>query len=483
MLFKNEELHSPYDFEMPLNEAYLDYGKLCEEIAGKIETMVGMIDDHEMICCAHEDEHNRSILIKSVFDGPSLRGKKDIRQILSRSPGQEQTSLSKYLEMLGIDQPSSEDPASLWNYYQLLYFLYMMNYIIFPQENFLLFLTNDKHITTELSPIEGSQLGKYWTFIIRNILDNEDASKKYVSRDIVFSDYMDNIFELLIKRFDVDNEKNHEGSYERTLGALAENVQNIIDTVAGIKHPASIKDSPLDKLLFAAYKHTFLAYAHDMLKNLDNSSLLQFSELDPEADIQWMSVDLKKSDLQQFFKRKDVVFFCKQNTMIRRPDKAIPANHYDLISFLMDYYISNNYNDCSFGITIDEQKEPHINGLDAAVILRTFYALIEDNARFLSFYKDTQKDWREEKKFKAALYDATSRIISDTPIRLFYIAYHTKRLNVNPNYGYEFHYLYRLSTPAATRLYFKVINAVFSGDSSPECRFRIQTAIDKLSDL
>ena len=256
-----------------------------------------------MLICRHTYQNGKEIFIDKVNIDEATwnRSKEEIKQILRRKD-QNRFALNNRLEAFGIYEPN--ELLEYKKYLQLLYFFYMMNYFIFPKGNIFKSLSLE-NMDFKKSYEEGAIEGNYLSFVISNLLDDEEVFYYYIytNHEIEKVSYQINklIESLTIKRFDL---------------AISHELENIIEDIV-YKNQIEVREynnNPINQLVEHCNQYNRLVYSVDLLNNLDNNFqelfyTEEFEILPPDI---WKNMHISLEDLNEFLMSDDLFYFCKQ---------------------------------------------------------------------------------------------------------------------------------------------------------------------------
>ena len=300
MLFTNEMLQSNFDIGQNLSDEQANFNFLAEEIKKVTESILNM---EERLICRHTDQNGKEIFIDKVNIDEATwnRSKEEIKQILRRKD-QNRFALNNRLEAFAIYEPN--ELLEYKKYLQLLYFFYMMNYFIFPKGNIFKSLSLE-NMDFKKSYEEGAIEGNYLSFVISNLLDDEEVFYYYIytNHEIEKVSYQINklIESLTIKRFDL---------------AISHELENIIEDIV-YKNQIEVREynnNPINQLVEHCNQYNRLVYSVDLLNNLDNNFqelfyTEEFEILPPDI---WKNMHISLEDLNEFLMSDDLFYFCKQ---------------------------------------------------------------------------------------------------------------------------------------------------------------------------
>lgn len=385
MLFTNGVLQSNFDIGQNLLDEQANVNCLAEEIKRVTESILNI---EERVICRHNDHNGKEIGVdnRKVDESTWNRSKEEIKQILRRKD-KNRFALNNRLEAFGICEPN--ELLEYKKYLQLLYFFYMMNYFIFPKENIFKNLSLE-NMDFKKSYEEGAIEGNYLSFVISNLLDDEEAFYYYIytNHEIEKVSYQINklIEALAIKRFDL---------------AINHELENIMEDII-YKNQIEVREynnNPINQLVEHCNQYNRLVYCVDLLNNLDSDNLVnlfyteEFEILPPNN---WKGMYIPIEELDKFLMSDELFYFCKQsNGKIESKQR-----HNFLNSNAVKFFRNAIEYDKQWIDIFGENKGLYIEKLDdkyviyplrAAVILRTYDELTNKRkVRILSGKKQSQ---------------------------------------------------------------------------------------------
>lgn len=427
MLFEHRLLKSKYDFDQFIPDDMANLNSLATEIAKQTDLIYSMWKQNSIIYFHHKDQNNQTMIVDvnqvSVYTWN--RSIHEIKEILYRDEdefgnNQMQFSISKNLKLFHIQKP--ENDSDYKQYLQLLYFFYMMNYFAFPKVNIFKKLSeqNSSFIT---SYDEGTSEGSYLYFMMSNIMDNKDAFKMFVQRNIQIEYFLNDI--------------------AQKIQILSQNEHSILDFIQLKDENNEIEinnDSVLNSILMYFNLYSLNSYRKDMLFNLTSKSkLFEFDKLDLPPFEHWKKQYVKLEEIDEFLKDRYLYWFCKQKFCeIKSKDriKFLNSNAVQFFKTLIQY-------DKQWMELFDEQEGlvieiidgcPCIYALRIAIVIKTYNDLI--NKAHMKV-KTENINW--EQSLRTALNVKNQNYLPATlSIRLFLLACHSQYLNaIHPERSYE----------------------------------------------
>lgn len=425
MLFADDELVCEFDFGNEVSDEKASIKSLAMEI-NRISQILA--DKKQPILFKHKDNHGENIAVQfreskgedEIYD----RSPESIQQLLFRK-GREST-ISKFLEFIGIDIPK-EGTSEFKEYLQLLYFFYMMRYYAFEDDSFFRIFKSDKEPTSELSPVEGTSLGKYLWFIMENMMDDKTAYEVFISQDYGYSTLISIITSKISSYISEDSFYENE--------ARAQEIEQVINECCSVE-TREWTGGLIIRALDSFYQYQMLGYARDMLQNLTyNEMSFYCSELEVEAPIErWSSRYLNYEQIEDFLKEKEVATFCKQNKILARPDKALRNGSTEIVKYV---FKEDQKRDSYLFVEKSKDGITVISALRAALIAKTFIDLT--NEKILVDIKK-KNGWDHSVGFNNAMASSDgigkSKFAADIAYRLFVVAFHSEYLSATKGHGY-----------------------------------------------
>lgn len=433
MLFVNDRLISKYDFENAVSNDNANYNSLVAELDTKLSIIGELLSEKKPVILAHKDNDGIEIRINSPYKKsasaekvtalPWERERQEILQMIHRKQDDgNHTTFETKLSQVGIGKPkddSSDYPA----YFQLLYFFYMMRYVIFPEEDFFN-LMNERHLSSDQSPIERAANGRYWFFVMENLLDRPECQKWVEQVDDTVTSMIWSIGFLTDAFISQENDPSTNINRSKELNNLLDGVKSKREGYYQNK-----EYSLLVQTMFLGYRYQNLSYSHDMIKNLD-PSLSPFIFSEPEIPLreEWGNKYLTLSDIDNFLKELEVIQFCKQRIEISgRLDKIILGTRVvEYLSEILQYdrNIANTYGNGLFTET-EEDGETVILAEYLALLVKTYFDL--DTVSMEMLFHNTSKKWKDSQ----SLHRVLGNVPNDLSLRLFVVAFHSEYLSNN----------------------------------------------------
>ena len=460
MLFVDIDLESEFDFGREVSNENASLKHLAKEIVRVAERLE---EKNPPTRFRHTDNSDKALIVQFHHskgeDSLSYRSEEDVIQLLDRKD--RTSTISQFLRKLGIEKPE-EGTSDFKEYLQLLYFFYMMRYFTFENDSF--FRMDINAPTSELSPVKGASQGKYWRFILENLMDDEKACKIFICQDFAYS----TMISIIANKINQYISENSFYDNERR----AQEIEQIIER-CNLVPQHDWNGGIILRAMDAAYQYQMLGYSGDMIRNLTKKERpFDFPELEINAPLeQWYNRFLRYEDIQDFLKEKEVAYFCRQRKDITRPDKALRNGPSEIVMYLFneDKERANH-----LFVQEDEKGELVISALYAAVIAKTFLDLEKEK---LSVDIKKKNGWDHEVSFTRSLSSlngvSKSKSSADLAYRLFIVAFHSEYLNTTKGHGY-YPVLFR---PIYLRNYIyvqKCVNQAFSGKNPNEWRDRLQ---------
>lgn len=437
MLFTNEMLQSNFDIGQNLSDEQANFNFLAEEIKKVTESILNM---EERLICRHTDQNGKEIFIDKVNIDEATwnRSKEEIKQILRRKD-QNRFALNNRLEAFGIYEPN--ELLEYKKYLQLLYFFYMMNYFIFPKGNIFKSLSLE-NMDFKKSYEEGAIEGNYLSFVISNLLDDEEVFYYYIytNHEIEKVSYQINklIESLTIKRFDL---------------AISHELENIIEDIV-YKNQIEVREynnNPINQLVEHCNQYNRLVYSVDLLNNLDNNFqelfyTEEFEILPPDI---WKNMHISLEDLNEFLMSDDLFYFCKQTIgkiESKQRHNFLNSNAVKFLRNAIEY-------DKQWIDTFDENEGLYIEKIDdkytiyplkVAIFLRTYDELTNKRkVKILSGNKKSQL-------LKSLLTNNNDPFPQSLPMQIFSLVCHFQYDNITKEIPFGF---YNYTTLLSERLF------------------------------
>ncbi len=437
MLFTNEMLQSNFDIGQNLSDEQANFNFLAEEIKKVTESILNM---EERLICRHTDQNGKEIFIDKVnIDEATWNiSKEEIKQILRRKD-QNRFALNNRLEAFGIYEPN--ELLEYKKYLQLLYFFYMMNYFIFPKGNIFKSLSLE-NMDFKKSYEEGAIEGNYLSFVISNLLDDEEVFYYYIytNHEIEKVSYQINklIESLTIKRFDL---------------AISHELENIIEDIV-YKNQIEVREynnNPINQLVEHCNQYNRLVYSVDLLNNLDNNFqelfyTEEFEILPPDI---WKNMHISLEDLNEFLMSDDLFYFCKQTIgkiESKQRHNFLNSNAVKFLRNAIEY-------DKQWIDTFDENEGLYIEKIDdkytiyplkVAIFLRTYDELTNKRkVKILSGNKKSQL-------LKSLLTNNNDPFPQSLPMQIFSLVCHFQYDNITKEIPFGF---YNYTTLLSERLF------------------------------
>lgn len=437
MLFTNEMLQSNFDIGQNLSDEQANFNFLAEEIKKVTESILNM---EERLICRHTDQNGKEIFIDKVNIDEATwnRSKEEIKQILRRKD-QNRFALNNRLEAFGIYEPN--ELLEYKKYLQLLYFFYMMNYFIFPKGNIFKSLSLE-NMDFKKSYEEGAIEGNYLSFVISNLLDDEEVFYYYIytNHEIEKVSYQINklIESLTIKRFDL---------------AISHELENIIEDIV-YKNQIEVREynnNPINQLVEHCNQYNRLVYGVDLLNNLDNNfqELFYTEEFEILPSDIWKNMHISLEDLNEFLMSDDLFYFCKQTIgkiESKQRHNFLNSNAVKFLRNAIEY-------DKQWIDTFDENEGLYIEKIDdeytiyplkVAIFLRTYDELTNKRkVKILSGNKKSQL-------LKSLLTNNNDPFPQSLPMQIFNLVCHFQYDNITKEIPFGF---YNYTTLLSERLF------------------------------
>ena len=265
MLFNDEMYNSQYD----IGDSSIISGGY-RKLAGHISELLTRITESssDVIMLKHKDNEGNEISIykKSISEKVYLRTEDRIIDLLKRT---DKSSIKGYLSSWGVDEPD-ESNQDYSNYLRLLYLFYMLDYVVFPSENIFILLGPD-HLSTDFSPIHNAHSGKYISFIMDNLLDDNDTRLLFEDEDARISDIVVSISKELDAKVDIDYPSVLMNAINDKTPPILTGMIDISDEIKrDLCLEVSSKRGVVYDTLDYLYRYTNQAYVSEMTSNIIN---------------------------------------------------------------------------------------------------------------------------------------------------------------------------------------------------------------------
>lgn len=437
MLFNNKELQSNFDIGKDLSNEQANINCLAEEIIRITEKIYNI---EGKIVCRHRDQNNREVFVDrvSIDEATWDRGKEEIKQILVRND-KSRFALNNRLEVFGVYEPS--ESLEYKKYLQVLYFFYIMNYFIFPKENIFKSLSLE-NMNYKKSYEEGALEGNHLSFIILNLLDDEEACYYFCTTNNEFEKISYKIEKLIenlaIERFDL--------SINNTLESTIEDI--MYSNQITIRE---YNENPINQMVEYCNQYNRLVYSVDLLNNLDNNFQKlfytgEFEILPPDI---WKNMHISLEDLNEFLMSDDLFYFCKQTIGKIESKQRHNFLNSNAVKFLrnaieydkqwIDIFDENE------GLYIEKIDDKYtIYPLKVAIFLRTYDELTnKSKVKILSGNKKSQL-------LKSLLTNNNDPFPQSLPMQIFNLVCHFQYDNITKEIPFGF---YNYTTLLSERLF------------------------------
>ena len=352
MLFLDPSLKSMYDFECTVPEKHCTLQALSKEIYRITQIIYGYSCENKRIRFQYLDNNNLILWLdySKISESTWNRDINEIKEILYRSKVsdrfQQQFSINKALDILGIHEPQEGYGA----YLQVLYFFYMFNYFAFPDINvFKIFYKEKPGYVYGID--EGLASGRYVSFILSNILSNND----------LFDYFLSTLHMIDMLYFYTDEKIKEMDSFR-----------------IGVEYE---EKDVLKQVLSVFYNMSMRTYCDDLLETLKRDSMLfYYDPLEiPPFDI-WKHTYIALDELDDFLYTDLVYKFCKQidkKIEIREKIKFKESAAVRFLYRLLDYDLDWMYNFEQDGFLLEYVDNTlKIQPLRIAIVIKTYNDLI-----------------------------------------------------------------------------------------------------------
>lgn len=419
MIFDRYELSSPYDIGNALNVS-LDRKDLVNEILNKMQVINDILYTTDSIKLKHNDNDDNPIYLnKQIYvklkDNP--RGYSQIYELLFRAD--KDASICNKLKAWGINEPNKDEEKK--KYFKLLYLFYMARYVVFDEDFFKIVCY--KNLSSDHVSLKHTSLGKYFSFLEQNLLDDKYTRLYYGHIDNSIYKEILQITKTLDIVFNENNKMLNLGTiYEKKETPLVGYIETVyLREFEKYKYMTGIETDLFIQTFDYIYKYSNNAYIYDMILNLrDANNIFNFGDIDVTLDDDIKYQDIPLDDCMNFLEEKSVYKFYTEN------NSTIPEDFNMIINNIIDY-------DQSIFSLIQDTLwiNPYSNsilGLRLALIARTILDL--GTTPFSIHLKKTKK-WIDEVSFRTTL---TGKYL-ETAMRIFYIAYESELMTYCKGYG------------------------------------------------
>jgi hypothetical protein len=289
---------------------------------------------------------------------------------------------------------------------------------------------------------EGAIEGNYLSFVISNLLDDEEVFYYYIytNHEIEKVSYQINklIESLTIKRFDL---------------AISHELENIIEDIV-YKNQIEVREynnNPINQLVEHCNQYNRLVYSVDLLNNLDNNFqelfyTEEFEILPPDI---WKNMHISLEDLNEFLMSDDLFYFCKQTIgkiESKQRHNFLNSNAVKFLRNAIEY-------DKQWIDTFDENEGLYIEKIDdkytiyplkVAIFLRTYDELTNKRkVKILSGNKKSQL-------LKSLLTNNNDPFPQSLPMQIFSLVCHFQYDNITKEIPFGF---YNYTTLLSERLF------------------------------
>lgn len=419
MIFEDQILLTKYDIGNYDSSYKYGYSDLAKTICDVIEKIDKLCLEKQEVKMKYLDNNNNTISITGVSEKVRLRTKKDITDILKRT---DTTSIAKYLMEWGINEP--EEEKKKYNYFQLLYLFYMVQYVVFPDDKNVLNFLEKAKLDTDASPVENASNGKFFSLMLDVLLEDDDVRQKIEEQDYNIELHIGNITKVLDKLISSDNPV--------TDADLAMNQTPRIITETRKRLPALKRRSEaaadINVLVQAAdyiYKYLNKAFAHEMITNLrDNKQQFFFGEIEEtlSSDAMYRKIDVSKTEeCMRFLEEKEVVNFYrrgKRSNLSKNTESFISNVINDDLKKIKEY---------GYGRWIRSEDDIfYIYGMDLALLMRAFCDL-GSSTKYKMNVKLVTGNWEREIGYRKTLTTDYPNIV----MNYFYLAYESEKKSYN----------------------------------------------------
>lgn len=411
MIFEDKLLSSIYDLDHNLKEEH-DLLSVSKEIYRITQLLLQKYESREVVKFYHHDNNNELIYVdfNLVSENTWYRSVSEIKQILYRYPESSQFSIHKSLFNLGIRD--SQDTYEHNRYLQLLYLMYIINYFAFPNLNIFKKIHQD-HFNNAYD--EGTTDGRFISFILKNLLDDNDTFLRFQQEFINITDISNDLAiqcRLLSQEFPLSNI-----------------CENILETIIGLKHDwisLQHQKDPIYSLMEYCQFFSMRSYCLDLYKNLTGDiNPFKYQPLMIPPSISWKQRYISIEELDAFLMEDEVYRFCYQKEKYPEVCDKIKFMQGKSVAFLKKLIAYDHdwiqYNDGHILIEIVNDIEC-VYALKAAIVIKTFYELT-------TVFKARINHTYPLRSLLSINFDKINLFPSTLPIRYFLLACHSQYLN------------------------------------------------------
>ena len=368
MLFEGRSLRSIYDFGMLLPEEDANLTSLSKEIWRITQLLYTAWKAGEKTAFRHRDNQGQLLYVDAFHVSESTwnRSEGEIKELLYRRDKngreQKQFSIAKALSLFHIQ--TGQEALACDSYYQLLYFFYMMNYFAFPRKNIFLFL-RFSNAGYRYSYDEGNEQGKYVTFILSNLFDDQEVFDVFCRSTTLSGALMNQLSQ------DVISLCSH--------GCTMEEICRCVDL--NLSRPELIYNDFLLKVMRYCHCFSMYGYVCDLYENLNShQELFLFPPIKIQPFEEWKALYIDVEELDTFLYTSELYCFCRQTIRKVEVRDKIKFNAGNAVKFLKQLIAFDRQwmelFDEQEGVllqTIDGRK--YIYALRAAVVIKTYIDL------------------------------------------------------------------------------------------------------------
>ena len=411
MIFEDTSLKSIYELDHVLQEEH-DLLSVSKEIYRITQLLMDKYQRNEIVKFYHYDNNGDAIYVdfNLVSENTWYRSVAEIKQILYRHTDSSQFSIHKALYDLGIIEPESTFEYN--RYLQLLYLMYIINYFAFPNLNIFKKLHQDQFNNTY---DEGTTNGKYVSFIMNNLFEDEDTFIRFQQETINITDISNDLAiqcRLLSKTFPFSN---------HPLNIL----QEIIESNQIWTSQHYLKD-PIFSFMEYCKSFSMRSYCVDLYNNLsDDLNLFKFDSLTIQPSGFWKQQYIPIEKLDDFLMEDELYSFCYQKEKhpeVREKIKFVKGKSVAFLKKLIAYdHNWKQYNDDFILIETINNTEC-IYALKAAIVIKTYYELTTK-------LKTRINESYPLRSLLSVNFDKFDLFPATLPIRYFLLACHAQYLN------------------------------------------------------
>lgn len=463
MLFCNRELISVYDFNCEIPDHMLNLNSLSEEVYRITNTIHYLLEKGVKVSFSFTDNNNIPICLNllDVSEKTWERNTNEIKEILYRNEingsSQQQFSINKVLKQFDIYKPSIKEEYG--RYLQLLYFMYITNYFVFPKKNIFLLLKKE-NADYHFSYDEGIENGKYLSFILSGLMLDKEVLESFNVKTHALYEVMDEV-SLKVKNLLIFYDFSEIDEYigKKVVGDEKSGLTNNND------------ENVLIKLADYCHNYGMYAYASDLLVNLmTDEDIFKFNKPTINPPNSWKQRYVRLDEIDEFILSNEVYSFCKQSDKkieVRDKLKFAESGSVRFLKNLIEYDLNwmADFKEENDGLIIQKYEgDCYIYALRLAVIIKTYDDLVNKlKTRLKSGKKQSVQPLRSA---LASNWSFNSILPATLPVRYFLLAAHAEYQNVITKDNYYDLFKHEYIYPEI--LVMKLMQVAYSRDSISE---------------